>query len=81
MFLWIESARHEKHCSVILFLHLLIMAQEEPTQTNYVADATVPPTASNDSSRNSTGPLWALAGIVTGKYNGVVVVVVVVPYL
>mgnify|MGYP005854697735 CR=1 FL=1 len=42
----------------------------EDTQTHYVADATVPPAESHDSSKNSTastGPLWALAGMMTGK--------------
>ena len=39
-------------------------------QTDYVADQAVPPTISNDSSKGSKqgGPLWALAGVMTGEY-------------
>ena len=40
----------------------------ESQQTPYVADKSVPPAESSDSQR-STGPLWALAGLMTGKHR------------
>lgn len=41
----------------------------EENQTPYVADNTVPPAQSSDSSKSSTtGPLWALAGMMSGEY-------------